>query len=705
MAESAAGSGLTKSGSGTLVLPTANTYSGLTSVDAGVLQVTADGALGAAAGGATVKSGATLEFAGAFDYLTPEPLTLSGPGAAGQGALNSINGNTRLAAPIVLAGPATIGSGTAGSKLTLDGEVSVGGPLTFAGAGDIDVAGHLSDGAVAGLLEGMLTGCQNTGAQPANSGIRLLPRAGEQYRSAGDIWGDNQTWVYTGQFYVPAGVTTVAFAGNIDDAWYLKFDGAVYHDWAWGGHTGAISVTPDTWHDIELRFTNGGGGAGAVGGNNWAGSLPDTATYPNPPWAKGFGYALNPANPSSDNANDYLAPIDNGAMNLFRVSGGVLTKTGSGTLTLSGANTAAGPTTVSQGTLLVNGSLDHSPVTVQTGATLGGSGSSGPVTVAAGGNLSPGSSPGVYTSNGNYVQNGTLTLEVLDAAGGPGVGYDQVKVLGSGSVTLGGASVLALSYTGAAGAFNPAAGQVFTLIANDGAAPGDTTGTFSNYPAEGSPVTLDGKTLKLYYHGGDGNDVVLVAPWPLPVLSTISPASAVAGSQGNSEIILTGSDFAPSSKVKWNGTTDLATTYDTSGQLRATIPASLLATVQTAQITVVTPEPGGGTSSVLAFFVTEAAAGVTGQDVTSGDNPLASFGPATAQAAGSGLLAVAEYGANPGGIPTFHASGTYFDVYVAPGNSFSQVTIVACTLNGGTKLYWSGHGHLNLGAGQPAKLR
>jgi len=34
-------------------------------------------------------------------------------------------------------------------------------------------------------------------------------------------------------------------------------------------------------------------------------------------------------------------------MNLFRVSGGVLTKAGSGTLTLSGANTASGRTTVS----------------------------------------------------------------------------------------------------------------------------------------------------------------------------------------------------------------------------------------------------------------------------------------------------------------------------------------------------------------------
>lgn len=54
-----------------------------------------------------------------------------------------------------------------------------------------------------------------------------------------------------------------------------------------------------------------------------------------------------------------------------------LTKDGSGTLTLTGANTYTGDTLVNAGTLLVNGSLGATDVTVKSGAILGGTGSIG----------------------------------------------------------------------------------------------------------------------------------------------------------------------------------------------------------------------------------------------------------------------------------------------------------------------------------------
>jgi len=178
----------------------------------------------------------------------------------------------------------------------------------------------------------------------------------------------------------------------------------------------------------------------------------------------------------------------------------------------------------------------------------------------------------------------------------------------------------------------------------------------------------------------------LTNTYPQPVLDAIGPASAVAGS-GDLSLAVTGNGFVAGSVVRWNGA-DLVTTYSGGTQLSATVLASSLAAVQTAQVTVYTPEPGGGTSSVLAFFVTEAAAEVVDQNVSSGTDPSAATGPASAAATGDGLLAVAEYDANPGGTPSFTAGGTYFDVYAAPGNSFSQVSIVACNLSGGTKLYW-----------------
>ena len=60
---------------------------------------------------------------------------------------------------------------------------------------------------------------------------------------------------------------------------------------------------------------------------------------------------------------------------------------------MSGVNTYSGTTTVSNGTLLVDspGSLPTNAVTVNSGGTLGGSGTiNGPVTVASGGTISAG---------------------------------------------------------------------------------------------------------------------------------------------------------------------------------------------------------------------------------------------------------------------------------------------------------------------------
>jgi hypothetical protein len=86
-----------------------------------------------------------------------------------------------------------------------------------------------------------------------------------------------------------------------------------------------------------------------------------------------------------------------------------------------------------------------------------------------------------------------------------------------------------------------------------------------------------------------------------PALSSISPQSALLGS-GALILTVSGSNFAPSSTVNWNGA-PLPTTFANSTQLSATIEASLIANIGSAQITVTNGSPGGGISGAVPFSI------------------------------------------------------------------------------------------------------
>lgn len=113
---------------------------------------------------------------------------------------------------------------------------------------------------------------------------------------------------------------------------------------------------------------------------------------------------------------------------------GNLLKSGAGHLIFSGSNSHTGAITVDSGTLQVDGSAaDASLLTVNSGATLGGSGVVGDTTVADGGVLAPGGSIGTLRVEGDLVleQGSVLDFEfgAPSATAGGGTS-DRIDVAG-----------------------------------------------------------------------------------------------------------------------------------------------------------------------------------------------------------------------------------------------------------------------------------
>jgi hypothetical protein len=104
--------------------------------------------------------------------------------------------------------------------------------------------------------------------------------------------------------------------------------------------------------------------------------------------------------------------------------------------------------------------------------------------------------------------------------------------------------------------------------------------------------------------GGGGGGTPPPSGNPVPTLTSISPTSATAGGVAFT-LTANGSNFISSSVVRWGGA-NRTTTFVSSTQLTATIPASDLVTAGTVQVTVFNPSPGGGTSAGRTFSIAAA---------------------------------------------------------------------------------------------------
>ena len=197
---------------------------------------------------------------------------------------------------------------------------------------------------------------------------------------------------------------------------------------------------------------------------------------------------------------------------------GKFIKANTGLLTITGNSTGfTGLTEINGGTLIVQGSIAGSAVTVNTGATLMGNGIVGALNLKSGATLAVGTSTGLLDAGATIFDGGTFAVEL----NGPTVetGYDQLRV--AGSLTIASNTPLTLSL-----GFTPVRGQSFTIVDNDLADAVNTSAglfTFGGTPLAdnayfGESLLTSGDIFRIDYDGGvagGGNDIVLtVVPEP-----------------------------------------------------------------------------------------------------------------------------------------------------------------------------------------------
>lgn len=392
--------GLTKSGAGTWILSGTNTYSGGTVISGGVLQLGNGGATGTLAPGGMISNNATLTFKRS-DAIT-QGVHFAGNAISGSGnVVQAGSGKTVLTSTNTYSGGTAINAGVLHfvpiHAMPATGTVTVNGScLTVSvGAADEWGVGTSGPGSIGGLLSGV--GGQS-GSLIAYSGAVTLGFDTEHAASA-QVYAGALTNVGTSLSITKSGAGTLTlsaknlYKGNTTvNGGTLKITGGIYTN----GHSSSV-VTVQNGGVLELNTWAYNAAAESLGMlaadapqivvNNGTIRMNGITSYGrgvtlNGPVileaASGANWTINDTSYDKkswvyNNKSVELAGAGIGTFEKPFIGNGGLTKSGTGTWTLSGTNTFTGGTAINAGTLKLaaTGSISNSPaIRVSSGAVF-----------------------------------------------------------------------------------------------------------------------------------------------------------------------------------------------------------------------------------------------------------------------------------------------------------------------------------------------
>ena len=578
------GSGsLVQSGTGTLTLSSANSYSGGTTLNSGTLVLNNSTSIGTGAltiNGGTLNntSGNTITLTsnnpqnwnGNFAFTGSNDLNLgTGAVAIGNAASRTVTLNSgNLTVGGVISGTSSsltkAGSGTlrlTGSNSYSGGTTISAGILEIAGSGTLNAAGNI-------VNNGTLL--WNSSNSPTFSGI-ISGSGGIMLNGTGIMQINSSSNSFTGGVVINAGMLRLGGSGVIPTSNSVTINGGTLD---MQNRNNAISL---------LTLTNGN--VIELGG-----IYTSTLTATN-------GYILQ-----------------NGSVSTILAGSGTLTKNGSGTVTLSRNNTLSGSTVVADGTLLLsgNGTLGTSTISL-TGGTLdlGGKSLTNTFSSLTGGTLANGT---LTNNGGNYaLQNGTVSAILA--------GTNGVNKTGSGTTTLTGSNTYSGATTISAGNLSISSVSALTNTSGVSLANGTAliytggsaatlnraisvtsgTGTIRN---NGGELTLTGGLTK--------NGTTLTFD-----TGTFNITGAIGGSAASSDLIVDGATVTLNSANDYNGPTFIID----GGTLTANVTGALPTSTRTA----ISIDATGTGSSTLALGANQSIASLTGNTtstVTLGTNTL-----------------------------------------------------------------------------------